>query len=231
MSFSFFILIIYLLILLFSIIIHEVAHGAVADYLGDPTARRQGRLTLNPLPHLDFWGSFVVPVFMLFAFNFAVGWAKPVPYNPYNLDDPKGEAKVSAAGPGSNLLIALFFGIFARLLPLQAGMRADIFNAALSQNWETLGGLMSGSVFAGLFLAFGVIVFLNVLLAFFNLIPVPPLDGSKLLMELLPYEFTTKTKMFLQRYGMLILFALIFLGVLNFVFQAVFLFTSFLLGI
>lgn len=231
MNFSFFILIIYLVVLLFSIIIHEVSHGAMADHLGDPTARRKGRLTLNPLPHLDLWGSFIVPVFMLFAFNFAVGWAKPVPYNPYNIDDPKGEAKVSAAGPGSNLLIAVVFGIFARLLPLEAALRGKIFEAALSQHWEVLGGLINGSVFAGLFLAFGIIVFLNVLLAFFNLIPVPPLDGSKLLMELLPYKFSTKTKMFLQRYGMLILFALIFLGVLNIVFNAVFLFTGFLLGI
>ncbi len=154
----------FLIVLIFSIIIHEVSHGFAAEYLGDPTARLAGRLTLNPIPHIDPLGSIIIPALLVFGnFGFLFGWAKPVPYNPYNLRNRKwGEAIVAAAGPGSNLLLALLFGTIIRF-----GF------GTLSSTFIQLAGI---------------IVFVNVLLAFFNLLPIPPLDGSKLLKAILPYK-------------------------------------------
>ena len=113
-----------LIILLFSIVIHEVAHGSVAYSLGDPTAKNAGRLTLNPIPHIDPIGSILLPgvlILMSVALGgggIIFGWAKPVPINPYNFRDQKyGEVKVALAGPGANLLIALVFGLVLRFLP------------------------------------------------------------------------------------------------------------------
>lgn len=153
------------LVLIFSIVIHEFSHGWMADRLGDPTARYMGRLTLNPIPHIDPLGSIIVPLF-LFLTNagFIVGWAKPVPYNPYNLKDQKnGPALVALAGPLSNLSVAVIFGILARILVAQGG-------AAYSNE----------------IMFFDMIIFYNVLLAVFNLVPLPPLDGSKILESILP---------------------------------------------
>jgi Zn-dependent protease len=154
----------FLLVLFFSIIIHEVSHGFAAEMLGDPTARLQGRLTLNPLPHIDPIGSILVPAILIFSHSgFLFGWAKPVPYNPYNLKNQKwGEAIVAVAGPMANIFIAIIFGMIIR------------FGAGtLQENFIYLSGM---------------IVFVNIMLAFFNLIPIPPLDGSKLLKSLLPYK-------------------------------------------
>ncbi len=147
-------------VIIFSAIIHEVMHGVAADYLGDPTARYAGRLTLNPIPHLDMMGSIVLPLILALSHSpFFFGWAKPVPYNPYNLRPGRfSEAIVAGAGPASNLAIALVFGII---------LRAQLFDS---------------SVNAILF----IIVLVNVMLCIFNLIPVPPLDGSKVLESLLP---------------------------------------------
>lgn len=147
-------------VLLFSAVIHEVMHGVAADWLGDKTARYAGRLTLNPLPHLDPFGSIILPIiFALSGSPFFFAWAKPVPYNPYNLRPGRfSEAMVAGAGPLSNLIIALVIG---------ALMRAHLFSA---------------SVTALLF----IIVAVNIMLAIFNMIPVPPLDGSKVLSALLP---------------------------------------------
>ena len=110
-----------LAILLMSVVIHEFAHGWMALYLGDSTARNYGRLTLNPIKHLDLFGSFLVPLFLIIVrAPFVFGWAKPVPYNPLNLRDQKyGQAKVAAAGPAANLLIVLFFTLILRLTPDQ----------------------------------------------------------------------------------------------------------------
>ncbi len=154
----------FFLALIFSIIIHEVSHGFAAEMLGDPTARLQGRLTLNPIPHIDLVGTILVPsLLVLLNAGFLFGWAKPVPYNPYNLKDQKwGEAKVAFAGPGVNILLAVVFGLIMRY-----GF------GTLPENFVVLAGL---------------IVFINVLLAFFNLLPIPPLDGSKLLKSVLPYQ-------------------------------------------
>ena len=154
-----------IIILIFSIIVHELAHGFMADYLGDPTARLQGRLTLNPIKHIDPVGSIIVPVVTSLA-GFTFGWAKPVEYNPYNLKNKRrGEFLIALAGPSSNLLIAFIFGMIIR------------FN---------ISDISSPTSFIG-FCA--IIVIINLVLAIFNLIPLPPLDGSKLLFAWLPQQY------------------------------------------
>ncbi len=159
----------FLVILIFSIIIHEISHGYVAEMLGDPTARLAGRLTLNPVPHIDPIGSIVVPAVMLLGSggSFAFGWAKPVPYNPYNLRNLKwGTIAVASAGVLANLFLAIVFGLMLR------------YSAEL--------GIAFGSPF---FTILSTIVTLNIVLMVFNLIPFPPLDGSKVLFALLPSRF------------------------------------------
>lgn len=181
------ILIFQIIILIISAVIHEVSHGAMAYWLGDPTAKYAGRLTLNPIAHIDLWGSVLIPLFLLIANSpVLVGWAKPVPYNPYNLRDQKyGSALVAIAGPGSNLLIAAFFGIFLRILSA-FGFAIPAFSLFL-----------------------GVIVIINILLAVFNLVPIPPLDGSKILYAFLP-DSAYRFKAALERHGMLLLLFFIF---------------------
>lgn len=148
--------------LILSIVAHEAAHGYVANWLGDPTARLAGRLTLNPLKHIDLWGSIIIPgLLYLSGSGILFGWAKPVPYNPYNLKNQRwGEALVAGAGPATNLLIAIAFGLLIRFAGLDLGVP--------------------------LFLLAGAIVRINIVLTFFNLIPIPPLDGSKVLVAFLP---------------------------------------------
>lgn len=184
-----------LAILLFSVIIHELAHGYVAYSLGDPTAKYSGRLTLNPIKHLDFFGSVFLPLILLLATSGAgpvFGWAKPVPVNHYNFRDKKwGTLKVSIAGPAANVALALFFGLIIRIAP------ASFFPA-----------------FPGIFLMFSFIISINLMLAIFNLIPIPPLDGHWILFRFLPPRFE-ETKLFLQRYGIFILIFLIFFNGLN----------------
>lgn len=177
-----------IVILLFSVVIHEVSHGVVANYLGDPTAKYAGRLTLNPLKHIDPIGSILVPLFLVIIRSpFLIGWAKPVPINPYNFRDQKyGSAKVALAGPASNLAIAIFFGLILRFVPI-------------------------GSSASGLSFMFSYIVFINILLAVFNLIPVPPLDGHHILFSFLPYSLQS-VKVFLTQYGtFILLFIILFL--------------------
>ena len=171
--------------LLYSVVIHEVSHGAVAYSLGDPTAKNLGRLTLNPLKHLDMFGSVMLPLISFFLGGFIVGYAKPVPYNPLNLSDRKyGPAKVAIAGPASNIFLAVLFGITLRFLP-------DIFSSSLVP--ELL----------------GIVVMLNLFLAVFNLFPIPPLDGHWLLLTFLPARFT-EVRTFLYKYGLLLLFVFLF---------------------
>ena len=182
-----------LIILLFSIIMHEIAHGSVALRLGDPTAKNAGRLTLNPLKHIDTFGTILLPLLLvLIRSPFVVGWAKPVPVNPYNFRDQRwGALKVSVAGPATNFLIAVIFGLAIRFIPLP----------------ENLGFF------------FSLIVIYNFVLALFNLIPIPPFDGSHILFSVLPARFNS-LKIFLHQYGLYLLLALMFLGALNLVFQA-----------
>lgn len=179
-----------IVILIFSIVIHEFAHGWMADSLGDPTAKHLGRLTLNPIPHIDLMGSIIIPLFLLLSNSgFIIGWAKPVPYNPYNLKDQKnGPALVGAAGPASNLLLALIFGIIIRILLIQ-GIAMD----------------------SSIIMLFSIIVFYNILLAIFNLVPIPPLDGSKILFHFMPYSMHGIRET-LERNGMLFLILFIFFG-------------------
>jgi len=179
--------IIQILILLFSITLHEVAHGAMAEKLGDKTAKEAGRLTLNPLKHLDPFGSVILPLMLfLFKTGFMIGWAKPVPVNPYNFRDQKyGQAKVALAGPLSNLAVALFFGFLLRF-------------AHISQPWF----LQATSVLI-------YIVYINLLLALFNLTPLPPFDGSHILFTFLP-QSANAFKEFLLRSSFILLAVYIF---------------------
>ena len=169
-------------IIILSAVFHEFSHGWMAYQLGDPTAKNQGRLTLNPLKHIDPMGTVILPLFLLFFAGAFIGWAKPVPYNPHNLKDQKwGSSKVALAGPGANFLIAILVAVIIRFVPV-------------SQS---------------LFMAFSWIIYINIFLALFNLIPIPPLDGSKLLMDLFPQ----KTKQFLQM-GFVGVFLAIFIAIL-----------------
>ncbi|MDP2709261.1 MAG: site-2 protease family protein [bacterium] len=179
-----------IIILIFSAIVHEYMHGWTAHYLGDPTAKDAGRLTLNPIPHIDLYGSIVLPfIFILFNSPFIFGWAKPVPFNPYNLLDQKyGSAKVALAGPMSNFVLALFFGLLIRFFS---------------------GYLMIISPLIINFLY--IIVFINLLLMVLNLLPIPPLDGSKVILPFLPYDWQTKLLQ-LEQYGFILVLLFIFFG-------------------
>lgn len=173
-----------IIVLIFSIIIHEVSHGYAASALGDDTARWEGRLTLNPLKHLDPVGSFLIPLLSYTMGGFIIGWAKPVPYNPYNLRPGRwSEALVALAGPASNLAIALIFGLLIRFT--YAGETSSLLEITT------------------------IIVFVNIVLALFNLIPLPPLDGSKVLYALFPDSFAS-IRGFFARYGLILLFLFIF---------------------
>ncbi|MBI4094754.1 MAG: site-2 protease family protein [Candidatus Liptonbacteria bacterium] len=180
-----------LAVLLFSVMIHEISHGYVAEKLGDPTARLMGRLTLNPMKHLDPVGSILVPIFLYLSTQgtFVFAWAKPVPYNPSRLKDPRSAAgKIAFAGPLANLFLAVVFGVFLRI--------GDVF------------GFASAPLLP---LFFGTIVYLNILLAVFNLVPIPPLDGSKVLFAALPpTESNFKLMNFLERYGFFLVLFFIF---------------------
>lgn len=221
-------IIFYVAILIYSIIIHEVLHGFVALRLGDPTAKYSNRLTLNPLSHIELWGSVFVPLFMLVLtnFSFAFGWAKPVPYNPYNLKNQKwGPALVALGGPLSNIFLATVAALSARFLPIMTSVKIDILgrffevlggNGDFMQRWNSLAIAIAGSMENILFVLLIMAVFWNVVLAFFNLIPFPPLDGSKLLFAVLPIK--AETMVMLEQYGfiLLLLFVVIFSGPLNF---------------
>lgn len=175
-----------IVILIMSVVVHEVSHGYAAQSLGDPTARLAGRLTLNPIKHLDPIGSVVVPLITWFSGGFIFGWAKPVPYNPYNLQKGRwSEAFVAIAGPLSNIALAVIFGALIRF-----------------------GGGMFSETVIGVFM---MIAFINIILAVFNLIPVPPLDGSKILFALLPPHLL-HVRETLERWGfVLVLIVILFL--------------------
>jgi len=186
-----------LAVLLFSVVIHEVSHGFAAQALGDSTARYAGRLTLNPIPHLDPLGSVVIPIatfvipYLLGGTPAPIGWAKPVPYNPYNLrirNRELGSAIVGAAGPLSNIAIAIAFGVLLRLL--------GVF-------------VPDGASGTALQSAIATIVFINIWIAIFNLVPIPPLDGSKVLFFFLTPAWS-RFRFFLEQYGFFILLLLIF---------------------
>lgn len=175
-----------IVVLIFSVVAHEVSHGAVAYALGDRTAKNAGRLTLNPIPHIDMLGSLILPLLSYFAGGIIIGWAKPVPVNPFNFKDQKyGELKVALAGPISNFTIAIAFGLLLRF-------GATAFNMP--------------AMFA---LALALIVQMNIMLGIFNLLPLPPLDGSHIFFAFLPQSMNA-IKAFLLRYGYFILLFFIF---------------------
>jgi Zn-dependent protease len=206
----------YIVILLYSVIIHEVAHGVAALWLGDSTAKYEGRLTANPLKHIDPWLTIGMPILMLLLtnFKFAFGGAKPVPYNPYNLRNQKwGPAIVGFAGPGTNILIAIVAAIVASFITIPSAVKLDIMTNF--NNWSEISQVVSGSLGAIFFELLIVVIFWNVLLAFFNLIPIPPLDGSKLLFSIIPIR--VETQAMLEQFGFifLIFFIIFFSGPLG----------------
>lgn len=173
------IIIIQIVILLLSVVIHELSHGYVAFALGDDTAKRAGRLTLNPIKHLDPMGSLLLPALLLIIQSpIMFGWAKPVPVNPYNFQDKKyGNAKVAIAGALANFCLALIFGLALRFFPV-------LFTVE------------------GVSIVFLYIVKINLILGIFNLLPIPPLDGSHVLFT---FVRSRELKMFFMRYGLIFL--------------------------
>ena len=193
-------------ILILSVVVHEVSHGYIAYLLGDPTAKRAGRLSMNPLKHLDLTGSFIVPLMLvLLKSSFVFGWAKPVPYNPYNLKNQKwGPGLVAVSGPLSNFLIAGVFGLVALFLPLDPTAKTEIGLAAVNG-----AAIFRAGYAPALFYFSSMVVWINVFLGIFNLIPIPPLDGSKVLFSFLPYKWTN-AQIFLEKYGFFILLFFLF---------------------
>jgi Zn-dependent protease len=181
---------------LFSIVIHEVSHGWMASKLGDDTAKNMGRLTLNPLVHIDPIGTIILPFIMIILGGPVFGWAKPVPFNPYNFDPRvnrrNGIMWVGIAGPASNFTIAF------------------VASFVLVFSERFLSGLPA-LLYISIFQLAQVLVLINLILGFFNLIPIPPLDGSKVLMRFLPQRLELQY-LKLERYGMLILILILATG-------------------
>ena len=195
-------IIISLFVLLFAITVHEASHGWMALQRGDPTAYSLGRITLNPLAHIDPMGTIILPLILVVMGVPPFGWAKPVPVNPYNFRNPRRDnLLVSAAGPFSNLTVAFiaFAGIqILKLInPNMLAGRAGFFNLG-----------------TGLFLILYYTILINVILAIFNLIPIPPLDGSGVLTGLLSEEAAQKYEQ-IRPYGFFILIILIFTGIIG----------------
>ena len=182
-------------VLLFSIVVHEVAHAWQAKREGDDTADRLGRITLNPLPHLDLVGSIIVPLVLYFSSSgFLFGWAKPVPVDPRNYRNyVAGDIRVSMAGIVSNLILAALCTI---------GLAAVVKIQSVTGGPSAVSGVVGDALYAGLFL--------NLILAFFNLIPIPPLDGSHVVAHLMPREMAYRYRQ-MGQYGILILMAIMFL--------------------
>jgi Zn-dependent protease len=175
--------------ILIAIPFHEVAHGRVANWLGDPTARLQGRLSLNPIRHVDPFGTIVLPLILFLTAPFVFGWAKPVPVNPRYFKNPRQQMIwVALAGPGINLILA-----FAGILVLHA---VFLLPEGMAAQW-------AGTTLINF-------VMINLVLAVFNMLPIPPLDGSRVLVGILPEPLALRVQA-LDRYGMLLLIGVLFL--------------------
>jgi Zn-dependent protease len=187
--------------LVFAIVLHEVAHGWVADKLGDHTAKDMGRLTLNPVSHIDLWGTIIIPVMCIIINSPIFGYAKPVPINPYNFRNPKRDMALSSlAGPGINVVMALLFTFILRVIMggLDGKLPAELWS------WF--------SVPFSLMLAYGIII--NVVLAVLNMMPIPPLDGSRVVYWLLP-DKQAALYYKAERFGLLILVLIMASGLLG----------------
>lgn len=180
-------------VLLFSLTVHEMAHAVTADWLGDPTARRLGRVSLNPAVHIDPVGTIMLPLLGLVAGGFVFGWAKPVPVNPANLKNHRQDFLViAAAGPASNIIMAIGASMLLGLVP---------------------GGLGASEGMAGVMATFGfAMVQLNLLLAVFNMLPIPPLDGGNVLAGILPEALAASYDRLVRPYGFVILIVLMATG-------------------
>lgn len=192
-----------------AIVLHEVAHGYVAWKLGDPTARSRGRLTLNPLAHVDLVGTVLVPVTLAILRLPLFGWAKPVPINPSYFRNPlRGMLYVAIAGPGTNFTLALLATLVGRVL------LALVPDSVLFAT-----GTFGPNLVRSLFFLLGIFVIYNILLGLFNMLPIPPLDGSRVLTYFLPAE-GRRIMLGLERYGFLILIAIIYLGGVSILYSA-----------
>ncbi len=186
---------IWILPALFAITVHEAAHGYAARYFGDHTAERMGRLSLNPLRHIDPIGTLILPVVMFFLAGFIFGWAKPVPVDARNMRNPRSNmAWVALAGPGSNLVMAIFWALMMSAGHALAGMGVSEIAVPLALMGE-----------AG--------VTINLLLMLFNLVPIPPLDGGRVLVSLLPPSLAAPLAR-VEPFGLIILILLLVTGVL-----------------
>ena len=191
--------------ILLAITFHEVSHGYVAHRLGDPTAKMLGRLTLNPIPHIDLFGTIILPLMLYYLTDgrFVFGYAKPVPINPMNFKNPKKDMAISAAaGPVTNILLAVLSFIVWKLvlIPL-AGLSPEI---------------VGEKVLRPLTMIFQSSIIVNVILASFNMIPIPPLDGGRVLTGLLPYKQAAAFSR-IEPFGFIIVLILIYSGIANYI--------------
>jgi len=214
-------IIILFVISIVSIIIsmHEAAHAYIANRLGDPTAKLLGRITLNPSAHIDPLGTLVVPLILLVLSGgaFVFGWAKPTPINPLNFENPRKDSALTAfAGPASNFILATIIGVVSRLIPLTSETKNLIVRLGFGGQWDNLFNIIDGDILAFIFLALTGIVIFNLILGIFNLIPVPPLDGFRILVGILPKDLALKLAT-LESYGpiVLILFLFVFINIFS----------------
>jgi Zn-dependent protease len=204
----------YLVTLIYSIIFHEVSHGVAALWLGDKTAKYAGRLSLEPIRHIDPLGSIILPLIMIMTTGFAFGWAKPVPYNPFNLRWSKwGSVVVAFAGPITNFMLAAIAAFAASLIHIPIIEKHNIVNGLMMVEWNELVNMVVGQPLNIAYAICAMIIFWNVLLGTFNLLPFPPLDGSKLVFTL--FNVNPQIQMFLERWGFFIILGLLMLPIFS----------------